>query len=88
MARGRIDGDAVLDEVRARLASASTAPSKDWARTLVAKYRAGERVHRFALEMAWEVLGMAPEPVVMRPRRGVQRPDARDRQAGDVEVDF
>lgn len=56
----------------------------DWARRVVAGYRAGERIEPSVVEAAFEALGIR-EPVLRRVN--APRPDGRDRQAGDTDFE-
>lgn len=74
---------------RQRWQSIGAAASKSWAHAIVECHRAGEVLQPYAVKIAYAALDLEPEPQVLRkPRRTVPRPDAVQRQAGDVEVDF
>lgn len=62
----------------------SSAPTNgdEWARRVVASYRAGEPVTMYSVEAAFEQLGIH-EPVLRH--SPAARPDVRDIQAGDTE---
>lgn len=75
-------------EARGRWSRLGADPGKQWARDLVERYRAGERLTSMQVRLAHEALGLTPEPVPRKPARPVPRPDIRERQAGDVAVEF
>lgn len=87
---------APLDENMQRCAQArqrwqhlGAIPGKDWAHAIVADHREGVAMPPYVVRVAYEALGLEPEAQVLRkPRWPVPRPDARERQAGDVEVEF
>ena len=88
-----VRGDSPIERMR-RLAAYREAVKtmakpepRQWARDLLARHRAGERIMPQMVRMATDALGLSPEPVLMTPERPVPRPDAKERQAGDVEVD-
>ena len=57
--------------------------SREWARRIAARVEAGERVARYAVSLASEALGRP----ILRGGKHAQRPDAKDRQAGDFTND-
>lgn len=61
---------------------------RQWARDLVGRYRAGERLQRIQVVLAHEALGLECGPVLRVPDPPPSRPDARERQANDVERAF
>lgn len=75
-------------EARSRWGRLGAEPGKQWARDLVERYKAGECLHPTQIRLAHEALGIKPEPVLRKPARPVPRPDARERQAGDVTMEF
>lgn len=75
-------------EARSRWGRLGADPGKQWARDLVARHRAGECLHPTQIRLAHEALELKPEPVLRKPARPVPRPDVRDRQAGDVSMEF
>ncbi|WP_251199478.1 hypothetical protein [Aromatoleum aromaticum] len=77
-----------LAQYRAGLERIGGEQGLGWARDLVARYRAGRPVLRAAVKQAMEALGMPDEPILVRPAKPVPRPDAMERAAGDVEVEF
>lgn len=60
-------------------------PGKQWARDLIARYRAGEPLLSMQIKLAMAALDIR-EPVLRNPDNPVPRPDAKDRAAGDVDV--
>lgn len=76
-------------EARQRWQALGAAPGKDWAHAIVADHREGVVMPPYVVRLAHEALDLEPEtPALRKPRRPVPRPDARERQAGDVEVEF
>lgn len=75
-------------DYRAKIGRLGADPGKQWARELVARYRAGEPVPAYSIRLAMAALGMAPETVLVKPEKPVPRPDRMERAAGDVEVAF
>lgn len=76
-------------EARQRWQTMGAAPGKDWARRIVADYREGVVIPAYAVNLAHAALELEVEPQALRrPRRPVARPDIRDRQAGDIDVEF
>ena len=76
-------------EARQRWQTMGAAPGKDWAHAIVADHREGVAMQPYVVRVAYEALRLEPEAHVLRkPRWPVPRPDARERQAGDVEVEF
>lgn len=63
-------------------------PGKDWAREMVARYRAGDAVSAYSIRLALSALGMQPETILTKPGKAVPRPDRMEQAAGDVEVSF
>lgn len=57
--------------------------SREWARRIAARVEAGERVDRYAVNLASEALGRT----ILRGGKHAYRPDAKDRQAGDFRDD-
>lgn len=76
-----------LAAYREHIKTAAKPGPDQWARDLLARHKAGERILPQMVRMATDALGLSPEPVVVTPKRPVPRPDAKERQAGDVEVD-
>lgn len=77
-----------LAEWRANLHRLPKPGDKDWARKIIARYEAGERMSLVVLRLAQEALGVQDVPVLRQPIPAPVRPDARERQAGDVEPAF
>lgn len=75
-------------EFRQSLATKPKPGPKDWAQRIVQKHASGDPVSMTLLRLANAALGRHPEPVLDHPRPKPVRPDAKDRQAGDVEVAF
>ena len=76
-------------EARRRWQTMGAEPGTAWAHAIVADYREGVALPLYVVRLAFEALGLEPEPQVLRkPRWPVPRPDSRERQAGDVEVEF
>lgn len=76
-------------EARQRWQTMGASPGKEWAHRIVADYREGVVMPPYVVRLAFEALGLEPEAQALRkPRYPVARPDARERQAGDVEVVF
>lgn len=76
-------------EARQRWHTMGAAPGKDWAHAIVADHREGVAMPTYVVRLAYEALGLELEAQLLRkPRWPVPRPDARERQAGDVEVEF
>ncbi len=76
-------------DARARWQTMGAAPGKEWAHNIVADHRAGVAMPPYVVRVAYEALDLEPEKQALRkPRWPVPRPDARERQAGDVEVEF
>lgn len=76
-------------EARQRWQSMGASPGKEWAHHIVADHREGVAIPPYVVRLAFEALGLEPEAQVLRkPRWPVPRPDVRERQAGDVEVEF
>ncbi|MCB1889072.1 MAG: hypothetical protein KDH20_15805 [Rhodocyclaceae bacterium] len=74
-----------LAEYRAELPTRPRPDAKQWARDIVARHAAGFPVQMQCLSLANEALGRKTEPtLVQRPDRE-PRPDAKDREAGDME---
>lgn len=69
---------------RASVGRLGAPPGKAWAKDILSRYRAGERLHDYAVKLAMAALDVK-EPVIHPPKRAAPRPDARDRQANDVE---
>lgn len=53
--------------------------NREWAQRIAARVESGELVGRYAIVMASAVLGRP----ILRGGKHVQRPDVKDRQAGD-----
>ena len=77
-----------LAEWRTNLPKLPKPGDKDWARKVIARYEAGERMSLMVLRMAKEALGVQDVPLLRQPIPAPVRPDARERQAGDVEPAF
>lgn len=76
-------------EFRQRFARLGAEPGKEWAKRIIDDYREGVVLPMYAVRLAFQALGIPEERQVLRkPTRPVMRPDARERQAGDVEVAF
>lgn len=76
-------------EFRQQMTRLGAEPGKEWARGIVADYRDGVVLPMYAVKLAFQALGLPEEKQVLRkPARPVPRPDAMERQAGDVEVAF
>lgn len=73
-----------LAEWRATLPRLARPEPRQWARDLVARYQAGERLQRMQVTLAHEALGLACGPVLRVPDPPPPGPDARERQAGDL----
>jgi len=56
---------------------------KEWAAAIARRYEAGETVPRISVQYAEEVLGRQ----LLRGGKHAQRPDTKDRQAGDYRDD-
>lgn len=63
-------------------------PGKEWARILVADYRAGVVVHPYSVGLAMRALGLPEETILRSPTKPVPRPDRMEIAAGDVEVQW
>lgn len=63
-------------------------PGKQWAVDIVECYRAGEVLSAYAVRLALAALGLPEDQILRPPSQRVERPDAMERQAGDVEVSF
>lgn len=89
LVRGDSPGDRMrrLAAYREQVKTLAKPDPKQWARDLMARHRAGERVLPQMVRMATDALGLAPEPRLMTPDPKPPRPDVRERQAGDVEVE-
>lgn len=57
--------------------------NREWARRIAAKVEAGERIDRYAVNLAAEALGRP----ILRGGKHAERPDAKDKQAGDFRND-
>ena len=57
--------------------------SREWAVSIERRYAAGELIARIAIDWAAEVLGRP----ILRGGKHAARPDAKDRQAGDLHDD-
>ena len=57
--------------------------NREWARRIAARVEAGERLDRYAVNLAAEALGRT----ILRGGKHALRPDAKDRQAGDFNDD-
>lgn len=78
-------------DYRARLVGSGrfgAEPGKQWARELVARYRAGESLPPQFVRLAMQALGMQPETILAKPGKAVPKPDRMEQAAGDVEVRF
>lgn len=75
-------------DARTRWGRLGAEPSKQWAKDLISDYRAGVVVHPYAVKLAMQALGMPEETVLRRPTKPAPHPDAKERQAGDVEVQW
>lgn len=73
-------------DFRAKYARLGSEPGKQWARDIIADYRAGVVLQPYGVKLAFAALGMPEEPLLHRLAKPVPRPDAKERQAGDVEV--
>lgn len=73
---------------REKLGRIGAPPGKQWAQDILARYRSGERMQAYNVRLAMDALGMTTEPVLHPPAHPVPRPDAKERQANDVEVEF
>lgn len=76
------------EQFRAKFARLGAEPGKDWARAIVADYRAGVVLSLYSVRLAMAALGMQEEQLLRTPAKRVPRPDQKDRAAGDVEVAF
>lgn len=77
-----------LADARVRWSRMDAEPGKDWARRIVADYRAGVALHPYAIKLAMQALGMPEETILRTPSRPVPRPDRMETAAGDVEVQW
>lgn len=57
--------------------------NREWARRIAARVEAGERLDRYAVNLASDALGRP----ILRGGKHAVRPDAKDRQAGDFHDD-
>jgi hypothetical protein len=74
-------------DYRATLGRFGAPPGKEWAQDIITRYRAGAHQPAYVVRLAMDALGIN-EPVLHPPAKPVPRPDAKERQAGDVEVTF
>lgn len=74
-------------DYRSSLGRIGAPPGKQWAQDIMTRYRAGERMQAYNVRLAMDALDIN-EPVLHPPAKPVPRPDAKERQAGDVEVEF
>lgn len=73
---------------RAALAGKAKPGPLEWAREVLRQHAAGLLVQPYCVRVANDALGRHEEPELRAPARPVPRPDAKERQAGDVEVAF
>lgn len=81
------DNMARCAEFRSRMTRLGAPPGKQWAQDIVGRYQAGERLPDYAVKLAMSALDIT-QPLIHPPKRPVVRPDAKERQAGDVDVGF
>lgn len=74
-----------LAAYRAHIGRTERPGMKEWARDLVARHAAGLPVPPYNLRLANDALGRPAEPTLVQKADRAPRPDARDRQAGDME---
>lgn len=75
-------------DARSRWSRLGADPSKQWAHDVVSDYRAGVEIHPYSVRLAMQALGMPEETLLRKPAKPVPRPDMKELQAGDVEVEW
>lgn len=73
---------------RAKWGRVGAEPGKQWAKDIVADYRAGVALPAYHVKLAMAALGMKDEPLLHPSAGSVPRADRRTVSAGDVEVAF
>lgn len=62
--------------------------SKQWAQDLVERYQQGQPVPVYFVRLACDALDRQSDPILRNPKKPFPKPDAKQRQANDVEVEF